>query len=410
MKRNPEELQPKDPAQTVAFNAPFVSPGVADPAARNYAADIAARRGVVAGRYTTPVAGGPTPPIPALAGQHASGLTMADQANLQRAEAEGPPQRAQPRSMFQPAPPVGRAPGTPPPVGILPSDILPEEARQDPAFKEGAGSMYASAQPELALRYGVLRNKQRIPPQQLAQMPKGGAPLQTTPEQWQTIADFQGKQRAAESEDQRIEKEAAAGPAGAAGRFGNAPSDGPRADPAAGQRNLTEAVKKLDDFDFNTFREMMLKDLLNNEEQRELIEARCEPLDLTDLIVRGFTTQRVPIIPGKFEPEFRSMEGTEDLAIKRLIMQESKGLEVSDRYLLDKFSLMGVTVGLYSINGNVVPSHQNADGKFDEDKFWKKFEFVTRYPFHMLGSLGVNYFWFDIRVRKLFVAAKLKNG
>jgi hypothetical protein len=155
---------------------------------------------------------------------------------------------------------------------------------------------------------------------------------------------------------------------------------------------------------------MMMKDIINNEEQRDLIEKRCTPLDITDLIMRGFVTQRVPVIPNKFEPEFQSMTGGEDLAIKRLIMQESKGLEVSDRYLLDKFSLMAVTIGLRAINGNVIPTHQDNNGKFDEEAFWRKFDFVSKYPFHMLASLGVNYFWFDIRVRKLFVAEKLGNG
>ena len=48
--------------------------------------------------------------------------------------------------------------------------------------------------------------------------------------------------------------------------------------------------------------------------------------------------------------------------------------------------------------------------ELDEDAFWKKFEYVARFPFHMLASLGVNYFWFDVRVRKLFVAEKLGNG
>ena len=91
-------------------------------------------------------------------------------------------------------------------------------------------------------------------------------------------------------------------------------------------------------------------------------------------------------------------------------MQENKGVEVSDRYLLDKFSLMAVTIGIRGINSNVFPDHLDKDGKFDEDKFWRKFEFVTKYPFHMLASLGVNYFWFDIRVRKLFVAEKIGFG
>ena len=42
--------------------------------------------------------------------------------------------------------------------------------------------------------------------------------------------------------------------------------------------------------------------------------------------------------------------------------------------------------------------------------FLKKFNMVLRLPLHMLASIGVNTLWFDVRVRKLFVAEKLGNG
>jgi len=407
LRRSPEDSRPAGDVGTTQFSGPVVSPGVTDPQALRYAAAIAERKG--AAKYTQPVAGGATPPIPRLDLPADTGLTMADQAHMQRAGAVPSAELAE-RSLFQetaasPATPAGMSR---PPAGLLPIDILPNEAREDPDFREGQGSMYATAQPHLAYKYGVIRNGNRIMPQQLNQPNKGLS--QKTIEGLKAVQEAQQLRQKAETEDARIEQEAVSGVAGAAGRLGNSPSDGPQADSSESRKNAQEAIKKLDDFDFNTFREMMMKDIINNEEQREIIEKRCVPLDITDLIMRGFVTQRVPVIPGKFEPEFQSMTGGEDLAIKRLVMQESKGVEVSDRYLLDKFSLMAVTIGLRAINGNVIPSHQDKEGRFDEELFWRKFEFVTRYPFHMLASLGVNYFWFDIRVRKLFVAEKLGNG
>ena len=418
MKRNPEDTSPKKgpmtEANTTNFGPPVVAAAVKDPAAIRYANELAARRPP---KYAVPVAGGATPPIPRLDLSADAGLTMSDQAGMQRAQVSGPPQAPQPTpqrgAMFQPAEQV-RPPQAPvaqpgrPPSGILPSDILPAEVRQDPDFRDGQGSMYASAQPNLAHKYGVIRNGERIAPQALTQASRGLRP--ETLADLKTLGELSSKGAPTESVDARIEREAAAGSAGSAGRLGNAPADGPQADAAATQKNITEAVKKLDDFDFNTFREMMMKDIINNNDQKEIIEKRCKELDISDLIMQGYVTQRVPVIPTKFEPEFQSMTGSEDLAIKRLVMQESKGIEVSERYLLDKFSLMAVTVGLHAINGNPMPSHKNQQGDFDEELFWKKFNFVTRYPFHMLASLGVNYFWFDIRVRKLFVAEKMGNG
>jgi hypothetical protein len=293
----------------------------------------------------------------------------------------------------------------------LPADVLPDEAIKDPAFKDGMGARYASSNPALAMKYGVIRGGKRIPPQQLGARPGGLKPETIT--DLETIAAAQQVREQAESKDGSTEKAAAESAAGAAGRLGNTPSDGPQTRPTLTEEERTEAVKRLkrlDDFDYNTLREMMMKDIINNEDQQKIIEARCKPLDLTDIIVKGFVTQRVPIIPDRFEPEYQSMRGDEDLAIKRMIMLESRGIEVTERYLLDKFSLMGLTIGLRSINGQVFPTHLDNDDNFDEELFLKKFERVIRLPFHMLASIGVNYYWFDIRVRKLFVADTLGNG
>jgi hypothetical protein len=427
MRRNPEEqtgqVLPTMPTQPIhrdvnapadfgrprqSMTGPVVAPGVTDPRALAYAAAAGKRQPT--GRYTAPVAGGPSPSIPRLDQAAVKGMSMADQAAMQRAD-EAPPQSHQPTGgLFQgaPMPRVMPSPQRPPANPILSADILPDEALKDPSFKEGTGSRYASSQPGLAMKYGVIRGGKRIPPQQLGQPPRGLKP--ETISDLETIAAAQQTREKAESSDASTEKEAAEGTAGAAGRFGNAPSDGPQTKPALSEKEVVETLKKMDDFDFNTFREMMMKDIINNDDQKKIIESRCKPLDLTDMIVRGFVTQRVPIVPGRFEPEYQSMRGDEDLAIKRLIMLESKGIEVTERYLLDKFSLMALTVGLRSVNGQPLPAHLDSNDKFDEDFFWRKFEQVTRFPFHMLASIGVNYYWFDVRVRKLFVADALGNG
>ena len=203
--------------------------------------------------------------------------------------------------------------------------------------------------------------------------------------------------------------EAAAGPAGMAGRLGNSPGAGPTTE-AAAARSAADIAKNMDDFDFNTLREVMMKDIINNEDQRKIIEARCEPMTIDDIITRGFVTQRVPIIPKKFEPTFTSLSGDDDLALKRLVMVESRGLEVSERYLLDKFSLMTLAAGLHQVNNNPMPEFRDNEGHFDDEMFMAKFKHIIRLPFHMLASIGVNYFWFDIRVRKLFVAESVGNG
>lgn len=360
---------------------------IKDPRATNYARSIQQRRAQPAPTYAEPVAGGPTPHIPLMANQPVIGGQQSIVEQTPRA--------------------VGVSPGS---MGLLPGDLLPEEVRKDPLFRDGHGSMYAAAQPNLAFKYGIMRNGQHLMPQQLRPGPR--RPASETVADLQKLAELR---QATESGESAVEQESAAGTGGAAARLANAPGD-TDVRPIAGEdkeklERARKALENMDEFDFDSFRQAVMKDLLNNEEQRKIIEDRLEPLSLDDYISKGFILQRVPVIPGKFEPTFRSLTAEDDLSLKRLIMQDSKSLaQVSDRYLLDKFSLMSVACMTHAINTHIFPSHLNQNGDFDDDLFWKKFNLILKQGFHMLASLGVNGFWFDVRVRKLFVAENLKNG
>ena len=70
---------------------------------------------------------------------------------------------------------------------------------------------------------------------------------------------------------------------------------------------------------------------------------------------------------------------------------------------------MGITCALRAVNRLPLPDHRDEKG-FNDEKFWKKFAKILRFPLPMIASLGANYFWFDVRVRKLFVAERVKNG
>lgn len=145
--------------------------------------------------------------------------------------------------------------------------------------------------------------------------------------------------------------------------------------------------------------------LLNNKKRKDAIEARCAPMSIDDLIVRGEVRQKVPIIPGQFEPTFRSVGGDELLFLKRLV-----GLERgSDQYMMDKFSLMQLTAGLHALNNQPLPSHINADKDPDEALFKAKFKIVSKLPSAALADLSVNYVWFGKRLEKLFVVDNIKD-
>lgn len=401
-------------AEQPVFIHPSINPTAAAYAA-NAAARAQARRSGGLPKYTEP-AGGESVPIPLLNAPYEPGRTMAEQAGAGRPShhqviSEAMHQHAQNiGSIVEPA--IAALPGVSPQrvtaagLGILATDSLPEEAENDPQFQRGFGSMLAAAQPQMALKYGVIRNGQRLASQQLRQHAGMGGKLR--PESLKDLQDLQSlsdKQQQAslpqndkEAEEQVLESSAAHS-AHAGGELRQEEDE-----------KIKGAIELMDSFDYERIREVMTRDILNNPDQREIIESRCQELNIEELILKNRVSQAVPVVPGKFIITYESMTGDEDLELKRLVMQESKSTEVTDRYLLDKFAFMALSVGLKAINGNPVPKHTDEKGDFEEKRFWIKFDWVMKRPLHMLASVGVNHTWFEQRVRKLFVAEKVKNG
>ncbi len=294
-------------------------------------------------------------------------------------------------------------------LGILSTDVLPPEAENDPNFQRGFGSNAAPAQPAMAMKYGVIRNGQRLMPQQLRQ--QAGSKVQLRPQTLQDLQDLKElkeKQTGLPATEKEAEQQAAGGAAAHSARAGSELKE--PAAPSAEDEEVKKGIEMMDSFDYDRIREVMNRDMLNNPDQQKIIEDRCKELDLTELIMKSRVSQDVHVIPRKFVITFESMTGEEDLALKRLVMQESKSTEVTDRYLLDKFAFMALTVGLKAINANPVPAHTDEKGEFDEKQFWIKFAWVMKQPLHLLASIGVNHTWFEMRVRKLFVAEKVGNG
>lgn len=416
--------------------APFVDPArMGDPMALRYAQEAEQRRRAQQPlpRYNTPVAGGPDVPIPMLNEQAAEGSTMAAQALMQRGSAPTMPapnlsglaqqfgnepalrvastsggiiDGNEHQAMPQPA----RSGGLHVPPGLLPSDMLPEEATRDPQFQQGHGAMFAVNQPALAAKYGVIRGKERLMPQQMAATqprPKGagGPATKLSDASVEGLLALQRleaeqRQRATSTAASSLEQEAQRGPAGNVGAT----------EKAMNEEEKQKLLDGMDDLDLSRVKKAMFKDMLNNDQQRDLIESRLAPLDLSQLIIEGRVTQVVPIRPGVFEPEFQSYSGEEDLIVKRMIGEEAGLTNASDRYIMDKYQMMGFTVALRSFNRRPLPDYRDAEGNFNEDLFWKKYAIVSRLNYHMLSSMMVNWFWFDIRVRKLLRAEELGNG
>lgn len=417
-RRAQAEVAPPSPDKT------FVHPSIStSPEALAYAMGMQARlrerrQGSPMQKYTAERPATP-PAIPPLEAQHHAGMTMEQQAAMYGprpeevvAQASGGDSIVDAGAQFSLGSMNSSAPKqpmTPQQMGVMPGDMLPEEAQRDPKFLHGPGSMYASNQSGMAMKYGVIRNGMVIPPQALqanvGQGRKGGArPIQETIRDLTALTSAQAPRELPQTE-QEADEQVAQSSAASSQNVGKPPKLS-----VDEEKQVKDAIDKLDDFDYDSLRRQMNRDELNNPSQRAIIEERLKALDVTELITKDRVQQEVPIIPDKFWVVFQSMTGDDDLELKRLLMQESKSVEVSERYLLDKFAMMTLTAGCISINNNPCPSHLNEKGEFDEKKFWLKFGWMLKRGIHVLASIGANHTWFELRVRRLLVAEKVKNG
>lgn len=160
-----------------------------------------------------------------------------------------------------------------------------------------------------------------------------------------------------------------------------------------------------DMFDFSGTNEA--ERILNNKKRRKEIEERCEPMNFEDLILKDEVRQTVPIIAGKFEPRFRSLTPEESLFLKQFL---AKDQNQSEAYSVEKFSLCQLTCALVSLNGQDFPDHRKPDGTPDEDLFKVKLKKLNKKSGYIIADLAINYYWFDIRVRRLIAPEKLGNG
>lgn len=155
------------------------------------------------------------------------------------------------------------------------------------------------------------------------------------------------------------------------------------------------------------------RDVMANEKEREAVEARLKPIDISEGLMSGSFIQDVPIVPDQLIVRYRSMTTLDHYEINARVY-----LKIQERPELQQVS--GMLIGLYQtvatvakINSTEFPSHIKKEaGKlvFDEKVFEQKLDAFMGFPLPLIGSLGVHGQWFDARVRKLFTTASLKNG
>lgn len=311
-----------------------------------------------------PRGGAPSVRIPPLDAQHIDGRTMEEQASV----------LTDPTNPLSPAynPELAEMQSRMSAPISNPLAPLPPGAQHHPGFRPGVGSMFAGNQPAVTASPQE-PYKPHLRPETLESI-KALETFRAQAESQQTT-----EARAKEAEAREVEKEI-----------------------------MTKTP--FDDFDYTALRAFQDKEdwnLLNNPKRRKEIESKLTPMKVEDVILLGEVRQDVEVAPNIIVT-YRSVGGDEDLSIKQMMFGERGG----DRYVFDKYTMMQLTLGIVAINNMPLPAHTNKDGEVDEKKFQEKFKRIAKFPLQFLANLGVNYAWFDERVRMLFLfgSEELKNG
>lgn len=323
-----------------------------------------------------PLGGAPQVSIPPLNAEPVPGKTMDEQASelTDPTNPMSPHYNPELAKVMQQQKPMPGAPSVP--VGGQFSPV-PPGAEEMPGFRQGIGSQYMGNQPNL-----------QVPPGVGGAPPQGDGPYKPnlSPETMQEM------HRVAQTSDAAVK---------------NFANEAASTQSKEVQKEKEERARQMEE----DFRRMLNDDetwdRLNNPERKEKIEKGLAKLDITDLIIHGECRQDVPINDNVVYT-FRTVTGKEDLAVKRMMFGEKGG----DRYLMDKYTLMQLTLAFVGLNGEELPTHLDKDGDVDDEKFKDKFGKVLRFPMQLLADCGIQYMWFHERVKSLFDDSdeELKNG
>lgn len=296
-----------------------------------------------------------------------------------------PPQYNPPPRAAQPAP---EAPG--PRVMALPN-ALPTDVLHHTAF---ADALYAQSKdkeplaikhPLLARKYGIMRDGKHLQ-------------LRASDNSWQA--------------------ETPVIPEGAPWVAPPPAAEAPAQEPpsaSAAEEEAPGGLGEANDLDLARIRELMWADMLNNPEQRQLVEKRLAPLDkgaaIRDMLTGKMVQQRVPIVPDIFEPVFSQLPFWVEQKLQERMVRTLGNLDTNKPHIGDRYGFWGLVCSVVELGGKPLGSVYSADSKdIDDAKFLAKERVLLNLPSELIASLGVHYMYFSLRMRSLFQLQDIKNG
>lgn len=137
---------------------------------------------------------------------------------------------------------------------------------------------------------------------------------------------------------------------------------------------------------------------------RKAIEARLPPIELDELLFRGFVTQSVPIIPGKLTVQYRSLNDSDTSWCETVALRESMEMHGGlQRVAAVRSSRLALALSVVEIQGNTLArlstSEKTATARKD---ITDRVDMLTNsYSAQVINAMTVNMVWFNNRVSKL---------
>jgi hypothetical protein len=169
----------------------------------------------------------------------------------------------------------------------------------------------------------------------------------------------------------------------------------------------------LDDDFLQTLRGIR-EDVLNNRREKEAVAKRCPTINLTDGLLEGAFRQKVPVVPGSLDVEFRSLTPLDNHHLRLILAKRIEAEPELADYQNDLMSFYQTVASVIAINKNNYASHLINEGgtfKVSRDVLERKINQFMVFPVQIVAAVSIHAAWFDERVRQLFVTAEaLKNG
>ena len=149
-------------------------------------------------------------------------------------------------------------------------------------------------------------------------------------------------------------------------------------------------------------------ELTEDQRLRASVEKRLKPLDVGQhLMGVGEVLQRVPIIPDKLEPTFRTVTEYEEGWVDAWIRKQG---EISGRQYNRLMAEVSLAFSVHSLNGQAWPVTIDRSGKVIDDAVEDRLGRIRKLSATVINMMAMNMGWFIERVNKALTSEALGNG